>query len=536
MKVSDYIIRFLSERGVTDVFGYPGVGCGHLMESFRSSAISVHTVFHEQAESFAACAYAQARRGIAVCFVTAGPGATNLITGIANAYCDSIPVLFIVGDKDYSSLRQQRRVRQLTSQEVDIVSLCMPITKASSMITNPRTIAYCLEKAVFEACSGRPGPVLLDIPSDIQRASIDDTFLPHFSKPDPTDCQSEARLVSSALSVSKKPLILIGNGVRQNGLEPLALSLARKLNCPLVTTLVCRDCFVGEEECLGFIGMDGNSCANNAVKQCDCLLTLGARLNFKQVTHDRSSFAPNAKIIRVDTDRNELDVKLRDELCIHADLTVFLPMLLDTMCGMVKNDPWLEECIASKQSDRLSGSKNPLGDTLIAAISQRVPDGFSICADVGSNRRWLMTHFIFKPRQRFFQSAGLASMGYSLPAAIGAYYATRKPSISFNGDGGVMMNVQELQTISALRLPIIVVVLNNHILGDIAEFQQTHFGEWLITTPQTGYCPMDFRALASAFNLSYAKIDSVEEARDFDWPEAPCLVEVVVPDPRGCAQ
>ena len=532
MKASDYMVRFLEEKDIHDVFGIPGVGCGHFMNSMIGSSISSHLVYHEQAAAFAACAYAQAARKTGFAYTTAGPGGTNLITGIANAYCDSVPVVYMVGEKDLKSLRGEYTMRQKTSQEVDIVSVAAPITKWSYQVRTAEEIRYVLEKAFYVAESGRPGPVLLDIPSDIARADVDIDTLKSFEAPKPADIQDALAQAKDELLKAKKPMFLIGNGVKQAALDADVIELAKSLNIPVVTTLLCMDLYCGDSQCLGYIGIDGDPAANRAVRECDLLITLGARLNFKQVTDNRRSFAANAKIIRVDCDPGELEYKIRDEIGICADLRQFVPELRQALDGMPPFERvWLENCESYKDGSRRKHSLNPTGDDFMRVISSLIPENTEITVDTGSHRRWLMSQFEFKNGQHLYQSAGLASMGYALPAAVGVYYAAKKPAVCIDGDGGIMMNLQELQFLCREHLPITVIVFNNHCLGDIMEFQKRIFDKrYFTTTEDSGYQAADFRRLAEAFHMDYHLVASIMEAEKIQpVTGSPQLIEVVVP-------
>lgn len=533
MKVSDYIISFLEQKEVTDVFGYPGVGCGHLMNSMKSSSIKNHLVYHEQAAAFAACAYAQSSKKTGIAYTTSGPGGTNLVTGIANAYCDSIPTIFIVGDKDLATQRGESKQRQRTSQEIDITAIAAPITKWSYQIKTPQEVREVFEKAFYIAHEGRPGPVLIDFPSDIQRSEVVPEELIGFDRPAIKVCAEDVKQVLAKLSSAKKPLLLVGNGVKQASLEDDIIKLAKNLNIPVVTTLVCFDLFVGEKNMLGYIGLDGNYTANHAVSSCDLLISLGARLNFKQVCNNRQTFASNAKVIRVDADQAELDYKLRDEDIICADLNVFVPELMNQASVLKPFDSsyWLSLLIEEKKNEKKRVALNSVADAVVGRISALVPPDTPIAVDTGSHRRWVMSNFVFKEGQRLYQSSGLVSMGYSLPAAIGLYYATKKHVICFDGDGGIMMNLQELQYLTRERIPVTVIIMNNHCLGDIMEFQKKIFaGNYFSTTEETGYQAADFKGLAAAFHLKYTLIRTSEEVDSMNLEEAePTIIEVQVP-------
>ena len=532
MKVSDYIVGLLESYKVTDVFGYPGVGCGHLMNSLKGSSIASHLAYHEQAAAFAACSYAQASKKTGIAYTTSGPGGTNLITGIANAYCDSIPTVFIVGDKDLATQRGDSKQRQRTSQEIDVTAIAVPITKWSHQIKTPDEVKEVFEKAFYIAHEGRPGPVLIDFPSDIQRAEVNPDELKGFVAPEVKNYTEEVKQVVAKLASAKRPLLLVGNGIKQASLEDEIISFAKKLNIPVVTTLVCFDLFVGEKNMLGYIGMDGNYTANHAVNNCDLLITLGARLNFKQVCNNRQTFASNAKVIRVDADQAELDYKLRDEDIICADVNFFVPELIKQTADLKPFDEsWLFSLVDEKKNEKKRVALNSVADAVVGKISELVPANTPVAVDTGSHRRWVMSNFNFKEGQRLYQSSGLVSMGYSLPAAIGLYYATKKPVICFDGDGGIMMNLQELQYLTREQIPVTVIIMNNRCLGDIMEFQKKIFaGNYFTTTEDTGYQAADFNALAAGFHLKYTLIKSSEEVDSMNLEGTePNIIEVQVP-------
>ncbi len=530
MKVSDYIISFFEEQGVTDIFGYPGVGCGHFMDSLSKSKIQSHLVYHEQAAAFAACSYAQASHKIGIAYTTAGPGGTNLITGIANAYCDSIPTVFIVGNKDLSSLRNLYNVRQMASQEIDIVDIAKPITKWSYQVTNKDEIKSVLQKAFYVAESGRPGPILLDIPSDIQRDSIIPEHLECFNQPLVPTYKNEIDTIVEYLQRADKPIFLVGNGVKQAGLENMVLDFTKSHNVPIVSTLVAFDLYPGEENYLGYIGLDGDKAANQIVNEADLVISFGARLNFKQVCNNRKTFASKAKLIRIDVDQGELDYELRDEIKICSDLNFLLPELF---CREIKafDTSWLEFAKKTKLISTRGASLNSIASDTVAYISETVPEGIPIVVDTGSHRRWVMSSFTFKEGQRMYQSAGLVSMGYALPAAIGVCIATKKPTICFDGDGGIMMNLQELQMVYRDQLPVTIVILNNGCLGDIMEFQKKIFaGNYFTTTQESGYLAADFEGIANAFKLSYCRIKDISDLNSISFvADKPQLIEVDVP-------
>lgn len=534
MKVSNYIVKFLESQGVTDIFGLPGVGVGHFMNSIidLDSTIKSHLVYNEQGAAFAACGYAQASHKPGIAYCTAGPGGTNLVTGIANAYCDSVPMVIIHGEKDTYALRGNLRLRQKASQEVDIVNMCKPITKWSYLIQDIKDVRFAFEKAFYLAQEGRPGPVLIDLPTDIQRGEIDPDECKGFEVPGIPHYEKEIHTIANAIIKAEKPMILVGGGVRQAQKEVIVQHISESLNIPIVTSLVAFDLYVGFDNCIGFVGMDGDLAANKALSECDLLITLGARLNFKQVNNNRDLFAKNAQVIRIDCDPGELEYRLRDEIAICADINYLLPQLESALIHVTtKSDNWLQQCIALKGIFGRRKSLNPVGDKVMNEILSRLPEGVSIAVDTGSHRRWVMAQHQFKKGQSLYQSSGLASMGYALPAAIGIHYATKKPVLCIDGDGGIMMNLQELQFIKRDHLPISVIIFNNHCYGDIMEFQKKVFpGHYFTTTEDSGYLAADYEGIAKAFGMTYIKKDHT----DADWnlhyiSDVPQLIEIVIP-------
>ena len=532
MKVSDYVARLLEKNGILDIFGIPGVGCGHFMNSISNTAITSHLVYNEQGAAFAACGYAQASGKVGFAYSTAGPGGTNLITGIANAFADSIPTIFMVGEKDLSELRGKLKVRQKASQEVDIVNICKPITKWSVQIKTKEEVRYVFEKAFYLAKSGRPGPVLIDFPSDIARAEIEPDELKSFNPPRTKLLDAETHCLVEALEKSKKPLFLCGNGIKQQRLTKYINDLSLKLSIPVVSTLVATDSFTGLDNYYGYIGMDGDSVANRLVNECDLLVTFGARMNFKQIGYVRENFAKQASIIRIDADKNELEYRLGKETVICCDLSELLPIFVEK-CSTIKpfSKEWIGLCKQYKENSFRKPSLNPVGDEYMLNISNNFPNNTSIVVDVGSHRRWFMSQITFKEGQCFYQSAGLASMGYALPSAIGVYFATKQTVVCIDGDGGIMMNLQELQLVKREKIPLTIFVFNNHALGDIMEFQKKVFNKnYFTTTENSGYLAADFKMIAKAFDLAYVRVDKLEDVSNLSYGNNyPQLVEVIVP-------
>lgn len=515
MKVTDYIIEYLIDNKVTDVFGYPGGVICHLIDSATkySDRISVHTNYHEQASAFAACGYAQESGKLGVAFSTSGPGATNLITGIANAFFDSVPVLFLTGQVDTYGLKGSLPIRQRGFQETDIVSMVSPVTKYAVRIDNPEDVVYELEKAVTMASQGNPGPVLLDLPADIQRANIEIDQCRHYFRDEYglIDYDTIVRTINEKISGSIRPCLLVGNGVKQSGNKDLIKSIIHRANVPAVFSMPAFDTLPFEDDQnYGFIGANGHRYANFVICKSDLIISIGSRLDLKQVGNSRPDFAKQAQIIRIDIDENNFEYKVHDsEIQFRADISELLKYWVDSEIPTVSRE-WNDVCKALKH--RLMGYDDKSYTVLLRDFCEELPINASITADVGQSEVWLAQQLHVKMFQSVHMSAGLGSMGYSLPAAIGAYYASKRLVVSFNGDGGIQMNIQELQFIARERLPIIVVIINNQSLGMIRGFQEANFDRnYSQTTEQTGYSVPDFSKIARAYDLNYVRIDNADD-------------------------
>ncbi|MDR3541820.1 MAG: thiamine pyrophosphate-binding protein [Desulfosporosinus sp.] len=518
MKLSDYIVSFLVQMKITDVFGYPGGMVTHLMDSFDKykGSINAHVNYHEQGASFCACGYGQTSNLPGVAYATSGPGATNLITGVANAFFDSIPCIFITGQVNTNELRGELRVRQRGFQETDIVSIANPITKYSVQITEAESIRYELEKAFFISMDGRPGPVLLDVPMNIQRTEIDPEKLPSYCPIlDHTGGYlDEMETLLHELSQAKKPVINAGAGIRSAGMTQEFDQWIQKIKIPVVTTMIGIDCIPSDSPyCFGFLGAYGHRFANFALAKCDLIISIGSRLDCRQTGNDKTIFAENAKLIRIDIDEGEATNKIKeDERLLLCDIRKLLPAM--NLDDRFKFDniyqSWLNECRYLKSE--LSQIDNEPTNALIEKISTYIPKDAVITTDVGQNQVWVAQSFQVKSGQKILFSGGHGAMGYSLPAAIGAYYASKLPVVSFNGDGGLQMNIQELQFIVREQLPIKILLMNNHSLGMIRHFQEMYFdSNFIQTSADRGYTTPDFCKVAAAYGLKTYTIANLSD-------------------------
>lgn len=534
MKVSDYIVSFLSEKGVTDVFGYPGGMVTHLMDSFHKycGRITAHVSYHEQGAAFAACGYAQTSGKWGVAYATSGPGATNLITGICNAYFDSIPTLFITGQVNTYESAAGLSVRQKGFQETDVVNMLKGVTKYCVTVKDPAEIRYHLEKAFYLSFDGRPGPVVLDIPMNVQRGDIDVEAVKGFDIPhDEADIDTAAGRIAAALQSAERPCVIAGAGIRGSGVQNDFERWINRIEAPVVSSMPAVDVLPESPYYFGFAGAYGCRAANFILTKADLIISLGSRLDIRQTGGDKSVFAPNARIVRVDIDEDELTNKIKDdEIQLVADLKELMPALAQGK-GAFQYKDWLNVC--EEIGKKLDGIDDQPVNSLIAAMSGLIPYDAVVTTDVGQNQVWVAQSFIPKG-QRILFSGGHGAMGYSLPAAIGAHFGCGRNVYSFNGDGGFQMNIQELQFIARERLPIKIILFNNKSLGMIRHFQEMYFNScYYQTKKDTGYTVPDFQALANAYGLPHCKIRDIaglDGAREFFTNDKPTLIEIDMDD------
>lgn len=516
MKVSDYIVKFLIEKGITDVFGYPGGSVSHLLDSFDKykGHINAHAAYHEQGAAFAASAYASVKGLPGVAYATGGPGVTNLITGIGHAYYDSIPVIFLTGDVNTYEAKKSLPIRQRAFQESDNIAIVSPLSKYAVYVDDPGKIRYCLEAAYYHAMHGKRGPVVVNLPMDIQRAEVDEHLLKGFVLSDNSlysDPVEYAEQLAAALRHAERPCLILGNGVKSSGMQALAKQAVEHMGIPYVTSMIAFDVLGDHPQNFGFIGAYGVREANFILAKCDLVISIGSRLDIRQVGVKRENFAPNAQIFRVDIDAGELEYK------VHEDEQSFCMTAEDALRSIVEisipkdYSKWMSLC--KEIAGKLHGYDDRLPNEYVKILSDLIPESASITTDVGQNQVWVPQSFDLKPGQQVLFSGGMGSMGYALPAAIGAYYGSNgKNTYCFCGDGGLQMNIQELQYIAREDLPIKILVFNNNALGMIRHFQEMYFdGRFFQTKPEGGYNTPDFTKIANAYGIRSISVNSPGE-------------------------
>jgi acetolactate synthase-1/2/3 large subunit len=533
MKLSDYVFKAIAGAGVRHVFMLPGGGCMHLCDSLgRNGQLSYVVNLHEQASAIAADAYGQYTNNLGVALVTTGPGGTNTITGVAAAWLDSTPCLFLSGQVKRADMKGSRGIRQMGFQEIDIVRLVTPITKYAVTITDPLTIRYHLEKALYLARHGRPGPVWLDIPLDVQAAEISEPDLRGFdpSELPPTSAQTLAR--SSAiqtadwLRTAQRPVVLAGNGVRLDRALPEFHALLERLKIPVLTTWKAAD-FLAEDHPLyaGRPGAVGQRGANFTQQNADLLLVIGARLDFGQTGYIHRYFARGARKILVDIDPSELEkFDMKIDLPVACGAKAFLTALIAGL-GEAKGlnfSPWLERCQAWKRrypvmlpefANLPDGISNY---ALIDVLSDcMAPEDVLVPGSSGACSETTMQAFRVKAGQRIFNSEGLGPMGFGIPAAIGGCLASGgRRTICLDGDGGFVMNIQELEVVRRLNLPIKFFVLDNNGYGSIRQTQNAYFKDKLTACdPSSGLTLPNFIKIAEAHGLETCEIRTYDQIR-----------------------
>lgn len=500
MNGAHWVIRALIKNNVDVVFGYPGGAIMPIYDALFDASVNHVLCRHEQGAVIAAIGYARATGKVGICFATSGPGATNLITGLADALLDSIPVIAITGQVGLELIGTD------AFQEIDVLGLSLACTKHSFLVTSLDDLVNIIDEAFIIAVDGRPGPVLIDIPKDIQLSNIDsfskslivkEKKKHFFNYSSITEKIEEARVL---ISQSIQPVVYIGGGV---GMARAVSSLRRFIantKIPSVVTLKGLGAPDYQEECyLGMLGMHGNQAANLAVQKCDLLIAIGARFD-DRVTGKLSTFAPNAKVIHLDIDSSEFN-KLREaNIILLGDLNDLLIQLIQPL----SIEQWRTEIQFLKS--RYSWSYKPLNSDgiyapiLLKSISDQVPYDTVITTDVGQHQMWVAQHMLFNRPENFITSGGLGTMGFGTPAAIGAQIGRPNHTvICISGDGSFMMNIQELATIKRKKLPVKIVLLDNQRLGMVRQWQELFFNERYSETDLTDN--PDFLILAQAFNI-----------------------------------
>ncbi|HHQ4892117.1 acetolactate synthase 2 catalytic subunit [Aeromonas veronii] len=503
MNGAQFLVQALKKQGVTQVFGYPGGAIMPVYDALYDGGLAHQLCRHEQGAAMAAVGYARASGQVGVCIATSGPGATNLVTGLAEALLDSVPLVAISGQVPCSAIGTD------AFQEVDVLGMSLSCTKHSFMVTDAADLGRVLAEAFAIATEGRPGPVLIDLPKDVQLAAVPPQS-PLFAVEEPEALNpSELTAARSLLAAAERPVLYVGGGVGMANAEQQLRDFAAATGMPAVTTLKGIGALDPDSPVyLGMLGMHGTKAANYAVQQCDLLLVVGARFD-DRVTGKLEEFAPEAKVIHLDVDAAEFGKRRAAEVGITTDLKQVLPRLAMTL----DIAPWRENCaaMAREYAFRYDHPGQAIyAPALLKQLSARLPESSVVACDVGQHQMWVAQHMRFTSPRNHLSSAGLGTMGFGLPAAIGAKMSRPQDEVVLvSGDGSFMMNVQELGTIRRAQLKVKMVLLDNQRLGMVRQWQELFFdGRYSETILSDN---PDFIALAAAFGIPGETITCKEQ-------------------------
>ncbi|RZJ02515.1 MAG: acetolactate synthase 2 catalytic subunit [Brevundimonas sp.] len=526
------LISTLERLGVEVVFGYPGGAIMPVYDALTGSSLRHILVRHEQAAAFAADAYARKSGKVGVCMATSGPGATNLITGIANAMMDSIPMVCITGNVAQGVMGTD------AFQEIDILGVTLPIVKHSILVRDPADVPAAVEEAFHIAASGRPGPVLIDLPKDVQVGQTSEDFGFHY----PNDVQSTdhdaigraAEMIRSA----EKPLIYIGGGVKIGGATAQLRAFAEQTGIPSISTLNALGTVPTDAPGFqGMLGMHGTRAANEAVMESDLLIVFGARFD-DRATGKLAEFAPHARVVHFDIDASEIGKLRETHVAVTGEIKPGIEALSARLAGArLAIDPWMIRCASRVQRHAFTydaPGEGVYAPALLKAVSEAAGDSFVAACDVGQHQMWAAQHCRFSRPEAHLTSGGLGAMGFGLPAGIGAKLADPDATVVvIAGDGGFMMNVQELATLRRYNIAVKILLLDNSSLGLVRQWQELFFSENYSEIDLSDN--PDFVKVAEAFNVEAFRIDRRDQVEAgiarLLAAEGPCLAHVII-DPR----
>jgi len=544
MKASDYIALYLEKRRVSHVFELVGGMITFLLDSLhQKTTVKIVSMHHEQGAGFAAEGYGRITGIPGVAMATSGPGATNLLTAIGSCYFDSVPTVFITGQVNRHEQKGDRAIRQLGFQETDIVSMAKPVTKASWLVNNPDDLPRILEEAFALAVSGRPGPVLVDVPMDVQRAEVTDlsrleatVLAPVSAVPVSEGMTMFIAQLGRALTQAQRPLVLAGGGVNSGGALKAFRGLIERLGVPVVNSLMAVDVLPANHLLrVGLIGSYGNRWANIALSESDFLLVLGSRLDVRQTGADTADFKGGRIIYHIDCEPGEINNRVKDCVALVSELNPFLAEATAVLPagGKVSMD-WTGRIAGLKaqwpDTKELADVDGINPNTFLHQLSKYSGVASAFVADVGQHQMWAAQSLDLGADQRFFTSGGMGAMGFALPAAIGACFGSGKPVVVIAGDGGFQLNIQELQTVFRNQIPVKLIVINNQCHGMVRQFQDSYF-KGRVQSTVWGYSAPSFKAVAEAYGIPAAQVSDpadVESALAACWADStkPYLLEV----------
>lgn len=525
MKASDALAELLAYKKVNYGFELIGGMIAHLVDSInllkKTKLISVH---HEQGAAFAAAGVARASNNaiLGLALGTSGPGATNLVTGIADCWLDNVPCLFITGQVNMAESKGDKKIKQQGFQELDIIKIVESITKYAVKLNKVDELLPQINKAIDIALSGRQGPVLIDIPMNLQREEVDEKQLSDIiamddisSKMNPCydDLYADIRAISQELLAAEKPLVLLGGGAVNNDLCQTFTTVLNALNIPHVASLKGCEKIAEDATYFGMIGSYGTRVSNYAIQNCDVLLAIGTRLDVRQTGADCQDFARNARIIQIDIDQHQLNNRIQTARALQIDARHFFQLFIDQMPKEKEATTWLAELqelkLAYYKNEYPEFSLSPF--EIFRTVNEKCLHAkIHYVCDVGNNQMWAAHTLRLNKFQKMHHSGGLGAMGFCIPTSMGIQLATGLPVISFSGDGGAQLNIQELDVIARENLPILTVILNNKALGMVRSFQEMYFDGRDDSTYWKKYS-CNFVHIAQGYNMDSQKIATLAE-------------------------
>ena len=515
MTVCDFIVSLLAKKGVSDVFGVPGGVILELLYAFdRSDCITPHLSYHEQGAAFEACGYAQYEHKLGVAYSTRGPGFTNLLTGVADAYADSIPVLFITAHANY---QRKSLCRFEEDQEMDTISMVKNITKYAKVIDDIDDVVDSTVSAISSALEGRKGPVFLDFNSRLWKQTI------HEHKEKVMDVEqwaSPREDLINLLSFSKRPVLLVGDGVRQSGCVDDFSAFCNRLSIPVLSSRCSQDVGALSNNYYGYVGSHGIRYSNYIFSKADLVISLGNRLGFPLDSKSFTSSLANKKVYRIDIDDFELQRDIPNTINCKCSIAFFLDSLKEIDFSNYDYSSWIRVC-----DDLRNQLIEQDGNEVVAYISsifKQLQRDVTVCCDVGNNEFWVSKAYVDSGiRNRIIYSKSFGVVGCSIPKSIGIALSSRKPVLCITGDQGFQLNAQELQLMANEKLSICIIVINNNALGMIKDRENRLFtGHLVHTTKESGYVVPNIELLAHAYSVEYSKIISF----------SPSIVEIIATD------
>lgn len=530
IKGAEIAVKTIIEQGTDVVFGYPGGTVIDIYDELYKHRDELHHVLtaHEQGASHAADGYARATGKVGVCIATSGPGATNLVTGIATAYLDSIPLVAITGNVGTGMIGKD------AFQEVDITGVTMPITKHNFFVTKVEKLADTIREAFKLAKSGRPGPVLVDIPKNIQNEWYEYEPVPVVEPyPKVPAADKEIDEAVNIIKASKKPYIFVGGGCIAGNATEETVALAEKLDAVIGCSMMGLSAIpTDNERFLGMVGMHGHYAASIAMHHCDCLITVGARFS-DRATGKTSKFVPNARIIHIDIDASEIEKNVSVDVGVTGDVKEVLSRMLDKL-SKVHHPEWIAHVDALKDKEAKNDPQREgfVPKNIIQMLNKYIAPSTAIATDVGQNQMWAAQYVNFKQSRKFISSGGLGTMGFGLGAAIGAAMGTKERSVLVTGDGGFGMCLTEMATAVTNNIPIVIILLNNTVLGMVRQWQTLFYGKRYSNTELENR-HTDFVKLADAFGAVGYRVTNMEELKEafdkaFAVEDGPVIIECMI--------